>query len=181
MKPLLTLAVALCCLVARAQTNTTPITIPAPLNLDFLTNIPTSTNFQSATIGLGTGAMIKNGGVENYIKADYYIHTNWALSLEVQNAPSAAVVDAMTLYGGYRKAWVNTEVIAQLGGRRNWETALDIAPSWQGVALLTAAWKPMTAEPWMIECGAEVDTAAHGNVFKVNPNFTGRAGIKFIF
>ena len=175
---LIALSLALCGLV-RAQTNV-PLSIP--VNLDFLTNIPTTTNYQTAVAAVEVGALLKNGQVENMLKVDGYYKTNWIVSLEIQNAPVATVIDSFTLYGGYRKAWVNAEVYAELGCRRTFTTtSYGGVPSWQGVALLGASWVPMTGGKWSLFAEGAATTAPTGDIFSTAPGAEMRGGVKLHF
>lgn len=180
MKKLIPILLFSLCLTASAQTNTVP-SLPIPISLDFLTNIPTVTNFTQATFGLETGAKLQNSTLENLIKGDLYLRTNWMISAEIENGPSSTVVDSLSLYGGYRKAWSNAEVYAELGGRRNWSTVGDIGPGWQGVVLFGAAWIPITGGHMSLLGGIEIATPPTGAIFNHAPKSTGRLGVKMLF
>lgn len=162
-------------LPAFAQTNT----IPVPLNLDVLTNLPNTTNFSAATIGLETGVAVENGQVANYIKGDFYIRTNWMISGEIQNAPVSTVLDSASLYFGYRKQWSNAELYAQIGARRVFTTDAT-APCWRGAVLLGTSWYPITGGKFALTASTAFLTAA-GNPFNQTPGWEVRAGAKLCF
>lgn len=170
---------------AKAQTNPPPEppSVPSlnmPFSLDLLTNIPSTTNFASATLGLETGIATKNGNVANFIKADYYLKTNWMISGEIQNAPVSTVIDSLSLYAGYRKAWSNAEIYAQAGIRRTWSTASE-PPSWQGGLLFGASWFPMTGGKVALTISDGITTSARGHPFASSPGNEFRAGAKLLF
>lgn len=181
--------ISLCSLPALAQTaedstNSTPVVaVPPPfLSFNWITNIPTATNFQVATIGVGVGVLERAGNFENYIKGDIYIRTNWMVSAEIQNSPSASVVDSFGIYAGYRKAWPNAELSLSLGPRRTFTTdATGTHPNWQGVLLIEGAWLPMTGGKFMLTGGLELATSQHGDVFNERPSMGFRLGTKLLF
>lgn len=173
---ILAAAVALLALPTFAQTTNT---IPVPLNLDVLTNLPSITNFSAATIGLETSAAVENGQVANYIKGDFYIHTNWMISGEIQNAPVSTVLDSASLYFGYRKTWSNAELYAQVGGRRVFTTDAT-KPCWRGALLLGTSWYPITGGRFALTASTAFLTAA-GNPFNQTPGWEVRAGAKLCF
>lgn len=183
---ILSLILALSCFTAVAQTtNNIPQSIATPpsfLSMDFLTNLPTATNFQTAKIGIGIGVLERSGEFENFIKADLYVKTNWLFSAEIQNSPSDTIVDSFALYGGYRKAWPNAELAIELGPRKTFTTdATGTHPNWQGVMLLDAAWLPMTGGKFMLTAGLEFATSQRGNIFNERPSMAVRIGTKLLF
>jgi hypothetical protein len=152
--PLAALLSILFALPVMAQTNTPPATnppiVPPPIiSLDWATNIMQlvpMTSFQDAKIGLGAGALLRHGQVENAIKGDFYLHTNFMFSAEVQNGPAQTVIDSLSLAFGYRVASTNYEAGFQIMGRRNWSTdpTGNVKPGYQAGFDLNASWKPVT-------------------------------------
>jgi hypothetical protein len=150
--------------------------LPIPISLNFMTNIPTVTNFASATIGLETGVATQSGSTANYIKGDVYFKTNFMASVEIQNAPVSTVLESASVYFGYRKVYSNAELYAQLGGRRT----ITVTPSWQGGLLIGASWYPITGGKVAITASSAFWSSASG-AFKSAPSWELRAGVKMLF
>jgi hypothetical protein len=151
-------------------TNDPVLPPPGPLDFNWLTNLPAQTNFQLMKFEFSIAPLVKNGELENenYLRA--FFKTNYALGLSLGISPSTAVINRLTLQGGYRYTWPNAEILAQGLVRRNWATDLaNTHPSWQGGAGLEANWTPMTDSKWKIGMFFDLLTADHGNVFKQPP------------
>jgi hypothetical protein len=169
----------LCCLLTiialgvfnlQAQTNA-PVAPPInvfPISLDGLTNLPSASGFDTANFGLDAGVLVKSAGLENSLKLDAYWHTNWMGSVEILNAPSASVVDALALHFGYRKAWHSSELYGQVGARRTWSTT-DAKPAFQGIGLVGASWVPVTGGTWWLSGEARLLTSPTGPTFNTKP------------
>lgn len=159
---------------SEAQTNAPspiPPLIPAAfINLDFMTNLPLQGDLTKAQFGIGAGMLLKNGTVENETKLDVYFKTNWVASASEQNAPAGSVIDSFSVHFGYRKAYPNAEVMAQILGRKNFGT-LSLAnaftpASWQGGVSLDANWLPISGGKVFAGTSFKFLTASQGNVFK---------------
>jgi hypothetical protein len=177
MKKLLVILSLAACISTQAQTNATP-SLGIPTLLDALTNIPVVTNFTQAKFGVDTGATIKAGSLENYFKISTYIHTNFIVAAEIQNAPVASVVDSGSFYLGYRKAWANADVYALAGVRKNWT---DINNHTQGLVGVGASYIPMTGGYMPITCELLVPTSPTGNPLKTAPQLEIRVGTSLKF
>ena len=155
--------------VAKGQTNAPPPP-PTPafnFNLNFLTNLPTKSDFTKASAGFSTAVLLKSGNIENENKFDKYFGTNWVISLAEQNTASASVIDNVSLYGGYRIAWPNAEIMVEAFGRRNWTTAnSSTPPSWQGGLNFESYMLPTDGGKFMIGFGCALETSPTGGVFK---------------
>lgn len=193
-KIIATAVLGLCifCTNSKAQTNVSngnnatndappslPLAIPG-INLNFLTNIPTVTNFAAMTLGLETGIATENSEVANYIKGDFYFKTNWMVSGEIQNAPVSTILNSGSVYFGYRKVWANAEVYAQGAFRRTFSKSA-VPPSWQGGALFGASWFPMTGGHVAATASFALLTSPNGNAFGERPNLEVRVGGKLGF
>jgi len=152
-----------------------------PFNLDVLTNLPTTTNFATASLGLETGVLVKSGGTENYVKGDYYFRTNWMASGEIQNAPVSVALDSASFYFGYRKVWANAELYGQAGGRYTWASAAGTKSCFQGALLGGLSYIPMTGGKVSINLESVFLTSDTGNVFKSSPKWEIRGGPKILF
>ncbi len=157
-----------------SQTNTPPPppSLPAApfLTLDFLTNLPTASSYPAATIGANVGVLLRNGAVENELKLDAYVHTNFMFSVALQNAPSSAVVDSLSVFGGYRKAWTSAEVYSQVLVRRTWSQNAGDRPSWQAGGALGASWLPMTGGHFSLGAEARLLTSPTGSALNTRPS-----------
>lgn len=179
----LLILLSLCpCGTSTAQTtNSPPIQIP-PLSLDFLTNLPTASSFESAKFGFSAGALLKSGGLENALKFDGYFHTNWMGSIEIQNSPSSTIVDALAAHFGYRWAWPSAEVYSQAGARRTWTT--DVSgrpPNFQALGLVGASWLPRTGGRFLLGSEARILTSPTGSVLQTRPAGEFVGWMKLIF
>lgn len=177
MKIKILLLLSLVSLSVSAQTNVTP-SLGIPTLLDALTNIPVVTNFTMASVGVDTGATLRNGNLENYFKLDYYSHTNFVISAEIQNAPVASVIDAGSIYLGYRKAWANADMYFLGGVRKNWG---DKENAFQGVIGAGVSYIPMTGGVMPITVELFSLTSPHGSVFKTSPQLELRIGTSLKF
>lgn len=169
-------------LISPAQSITTNIPLPAipGLNLDILTNMPTSTNFATASFAVDAGVIARSSTVENALKLDTYWKTNWMLSAEMQFNPSTSVVmDSASIMGGYRKPWTSAEVYAEVGGRRTWSTDITgVHPTFQGLGLIGASARPITGNPMLSFVELRFLTSATGSVLNTKPSVEFLAGFQ---
>jgi hypothetical protein len=147
----------------------TPLPAAGFINLDFLTNIPTAGSYLDSRFAVGAGVLLRNGSVENELKADCYFRTNWVLSAAIQNAPSATVVDSFTVFAGYRKAWAGAEVYGQALVRRTWALNAGDRPGYQAGALLGASWTPMSGGHFSLGTEARLLTSPNGPALGTRP------------
>jgi hypothetical protein len=175
---------------AQTATNTPPATAPqipavpvGPLNFNWLTNIPTVHDLTQAKLGLGFGALLKNGNVENSLKGDYFFRTNWMFGAELQNAPVSPVVDSVTAYPlGYRfLARQNYDLYAQAGARRTWSSGAGNTESWQGVAVLGGTWLPVDGGNFFLFCEGRLLNSTTSRPFSSPPAGEAVAGFKLLF
>lgn len=164
------LAIVAMALGGYAQTNAPVVPPPSIMNFDWLTNAPLQTNFQLANFEFSLAPVLKDGALENEIKGDFFVRTNYAFGLSGGLSPSTSVLNRASLHAGYRYAWPNADILIQAMGRRNWQT--DVAgttPSWQGGVNLDVNWVPMTGNHLMLGGGVKFLTSPTGNVFKKQP------------
>lgn len=179
----LSLSIAFGASLAQAQTNqpvAPPLQIPG-ISWDWLTNIPSAKGLDSAKFGLSLGVVV-NGAIENEVKLDAYVKTNWMVSAAIQNSPSSSVIDKMSIHAGYRAAAPNYELYAQFMGRRNWTTdAANIKPSYQIGADFGGSWVPVTGGTWLLGAEFRVLTSDTGKVFDTRPQAEALAFLKKAF
>lgn len=139
------------------------------ISLDFLTNLPTASGFDTAKYGVGAGVAAKNGEVLNSLKGDLYLHTNWMISLEIQNAPN--VLNNAGLLAGYRLiAKPSQELFVQGLIRRTLVTdAGGTQPGTQGGLSIGYGFNVMTGGK-MVSCTEfRMLTSPHGPVLTSTP------------
>lgn len=153
------------------QTNGPIVPPPSLLNFDWLTNVPLQTNFTKANVEFSIAPVLKNGELENELKGDYLLRTNYAFGLSAGLSPSTAVINRASLHAGYRWAWPNADILIQAMGRRNWQTDVaGVSPSWQGGVNLDVDWIPMTGNRFMLGGGVRFLTSPNGSVFRKQPS-----------
>lgn len=169
-------------ITASAQTNSTNfahITPPPPptaglfnipgISLDFLTNLPTASGFDTAKFGVEAGVVAKNTEILNSLKGDLYLHTNWMISLEIQNAPN--VLNNASVYFGYRlMAKPSQELFAEAFARRT--LVIDAAgtpPGTQGGLSVGYSFNVMTGGKFVSSTEARIMTSPHGPVLSSSP------------
>lgn len=189
MKNLISLLFLACALPVMAQTTNGPTTNVPPatslfwipgFNLDFLTNLPTASGFDTAHFGITAGVVTKDANVLNNLKGDIYIHTNWMFSAEIQNAPN--LIDNASIYFGYRLTPTpNHEMYAQVLGRRTLSTdASGTPPGWQGGISVGYGFTPMSGGKLQIITEARMLTSPHGSIFSKSPPTEVMAGVKML-
>ena len=104
--------------------NTNVATVPADIQTaitDLLNGLPISTNLQTSSYGVATGAGLRNAGLENFVDFNLNLHTNYVFLAGIENAPGGSVVDRGTFRVGYRAAWQNAEIGVDAGVVVNWK------------------------------------------------------------